>query len=464
MIRTQRSASILLAAIVALALTAAGVLAAVRHFVPSASPAHAQTGGVRLDLVSGPAAQLGISGVHANASTDALIRRYQTSVRQSPTSGNYVNLALAYMQKERETTDVTYYTLTNQALDAALRIDPKNYPALTYKAWVYLGRHDFVHAAALAQQAIDLNPYDPTGYANLGDAESNLGNYGAMDKAYQKLVNVKPSLVSYNRASYVRWLYGDVRGAFDLMRLAIRAGSTQPENLAWVESQLADDYMSAGFVTAAESEYKVALHTFPHYARALFGLGNVAVAEGNLRAAAHDYQQAIAIVPLPQYVIALGDLYTLAGQPRDAAREYALVRFINRVFEVNHVQFGIELAQFYADHNIHIGDALRIAQATVTVRHDVLTEDTLAWALYRSGRYAAAWHAEKQALRLGTKDGLLYFHAGMILTGLGHLEAAQGYLSNALMTNPHFSILGPAVARATLASLSGHRVSHRAVH
>jgi tetratricopeptide (TPR) repeat protein len=237
--------------------------------------------------------------------------------------------------------------------------------------------------------------------------------------------------------------------------MAITAGSTVPENVAWVETQLGAEYMSDGFVPAAEYEYKQALRTFPHYAQALAGLAVAEFALGNRSRAVKDYQQAVAIVPLPQYVIGLGDLYTRIGDIKDAASEYALVQFILHIFRINHVKYDIELAQFYADHNQHLSDALRLAESTAAIRHDVFTEDTLAWVLYKVGRYAGAMKAEKLALRLGTKEGLYYFHAGMIESKLGHIEGAQAYLSDALMVNPNFSLLYPPVARAEIHRLAG---------
>ena len=399
----------------------------------------------------------------ANAATDALIRSAQAAVKLHPDSASYfTNLALAYIQKERETSDVTYYTLADGALQGALRLDPSNYAAINAEAWVALGRHDFARAAALAHQAIALNRYDSANYGTLGDAESNLGNYQAMAAAYQQMVNLKPGLASYNRASYARWLYGDLRNATRYMLMAIHAGSTQRENVAWCQSQLGDDYFNAGFVVAAEYQYRAALRTFPHYARALAGLATVEAALGHPRSAIHYYQQAIVAVPLPQYVIGLGDLYTSLGNRKAAARQYALISFMNRIFTVNHVRFGIELAQFDADHNTNLAGALRIARDTARERHDVQTMDTLAWVLYKNGRYAQAWKAEKQALRLGTHFAPYYFHAGMIQAALGNVTEAQSYLSSALMLNPNFSVLYVPVARAELAHLNAVATAHHA--
>jgi tetratricopeptide (TPR) repeat protein len=220
--------------------------------------------------------------------------------------------------------------------------------------------------------------------------------------------------------------------------------------------------LNAGFVVPAAYQYRAALHTFPHYARALAGMAVVETALGHATSAVRYYRQAIDVVPLPQYVIGLGDLYTMLGKTRAAGREYALISFMNRIFALNHVQFGIEMAQFDADHNRDLPAALRIAQETARERHDIGTMDTFAWVLYKNGRYTQAWKAEKAALRLGTHFAPYYFHAGMIQAALGNVTEAQSYLSSALMLNPNFSVLLAPVARAELLHLNSIATSHNA--
>lgn len=453
MMRRWQFPALLVACLVGTAMGARGV----SSLLPSSHPASADTG----QLVNlSPATEQAATTTQASPSTDALIRSAQMTLRAHPgVPSYYTNLALAYIQKERETSDVSYYTLADKALQGALKIDTNNSAAINAEAWVALGRHDFVRAGTLAHRAVVLNPYDPATYGTYGDAESNLGNYQTMTAAYQKMVNLKPSLASYNRASYVRWLYGDLRNATRYMLMAIRAGSTERENVAWCQSQLGDDYFNAGFVLPAQGQYRAALKSFPHYARALAGMAAVELALGHPQAAIHDYQQAIEVVPLPQYIIGLGDLYASLGKRAQAEKEYQLISFINHIFTINHVQFGPEMAQFYADHNRNLVQALHLGTAAAGERHDIQTMDTLAWVLYKNGRYAQAWRAEKQALRLGTHFAPYYYHAGMIEAALGHTTEAQSYLSSALMLNPNFGVLAVPVARAELAKLNGRSTS-----
>jgi tetratricopeptide (TPR) repeat protein len=264
------------------------------------------------------------------------------------------------------------------------------------------------------------------------------------------MVDMKPGITSYNRASYARWLYGDVRGATRYMLMAIHAGSTQPENVAWCQSQLGDDYFNAGFVLGAEQQYRAALHTFPHQASAMAGMAQVEIALGHPKAAIRWYRKAIAVVPLPQYITGLGDLYTSLGKTADAARQYATVGLIQRIYRINHIRFGVEEAQFDADHDVHLAQALAIARREAQTRRDSFTMDTLAWALYKNGQDAQALKAEKSALRLGTRYALYYFHAGMIEAKLGNRVEAQSDLQNALMTNPNFHPVFARTARLEL--------------
>ena len=64
-----------------------------------------------------------------------------------------------------------------------------------------------------------------------------------------------------------------------------------------------------------------------------------------------------------------------------------------------------------------------------------------------------------EALRLGTRDARLFYHAGMIERALGNPEGAAAYLRQALATNPHFHPRHAAEARRALEALEGAAAS-----
>jgi tetratricopeptide (TPR) repeat protein len=101
--------------------------------------------------------------------------------------------------------------------------------------------------------------------------------------------------------------------------------------------------------------------------------------------------------------------------------------------------------------------ALELAQKELEIRSDIYTYDVLAWTLYKNGRYQQASTAISEALKIGTKDARLLFHAGMIHHGLGNADAARDYLARVLSTNPHFHLLQADVAARTLKQLETAR-------
>ena len=62
-----------------------------------------------------------------------------------------------------------------------------------------------------------------------------------------------------------------------------------------------------------------------------------------------------------------------------------------------------------------------------------------------------------EALRLGTRDARLYYHAGMIYKELGDRGATVHYLQLALDTNATFDLLQADVAKSALAEMGSRQ-------
>jgi tetratricopeptide (TPR) repeat protein len=197
----------------------------------------------------------------------------------------------------------------------------------------------------------------------------------------------------------------------------------------------------------------MSLAGFDGYYPALAGLGAVAAARGDDVKAIDYYERSAAIVPLPINLAALGDLYTRAGDTAKAQDQYDTVEFIAKLEGINRNVYNRELALFYADRGIHTSEAVDLALAELDVRRDIYGYDAAAWALYADGRAQEALPYMEQALRYGTQDARLLYHAGMINKALGQDEQARAYLSRALDINPHFSVLHDARAQQALAQL-----------
>jgi tetratricopeptide (TPR) repeat protein len=314
-------------------------------------------------------------------------------------------------------------------------------------------RHDFTGALSWGEQAREINPYNGNVYGVIGDAQVELGRYDDAFATFQHMVDVKPDLASYARASYARELQGDLAGARADMQLALDAAGT-PEDRAFAASQLGDLSFNSGDLADAEHFYTEATVDAPEYMPPRAGLARVAWAGGDVDGAIRRFTDIVAAYPSPEYVIALGDLTSIAGRTDDAAAQYATVRIEERLFAAAGVDVDLELALFDADHG-NPDRAVREATDEWHKRHSILVADALAWSLFKDGRAAEAVPYTRFANQLGYRNALLKFHAGMIEQATGDTAGAIRDLGLALEYNPHFSILYAGTARETLDALKG---------
>jgi tetratricopeptide (TPR) repeat protein len=327
---------------------------------------------------------------------------------------------------------------------------------MRHLAYVFYSRHEFEQAAMQAKRAIEIDDSDANSYGVLGDTALEVGKYEEAKAAFGTMMRLDDSLYSRTRSAGLKSMRGDTDGALADMERAIAAGKddSQPaESIAWAEWQLANDHFNLGNLATAETYYMRALKTYPNYYRALAGMAQVRAAQEHYGDAVEYYKKAIAILPLPEYVAALGDVYTRTNRPAEARKQYALVEYIGKLNALNKILYNRELAYFYADHEINLTESLELARREIEYRKDIYAYDLLAWSLHKNRNSDEARAAIQEALKLGTKDAKLYFHAGMIYHRLGHKEMAKEFLTRALATNPHFHVLHAETAARTLQQL-----------
>jgi tetratricopeptide (TPR) repeat protein len=388
------------------------------------------------------------------ASTDTLIQSLQEELRTNPDDWQaYSQLGLAYLQKAREVGDPTYYQKAEQALDKGLSAHGDDYVTVGASGALALARHQFHSALEFGKKAKQINPDRTYAYGVIADAQIELGQYAEAVQTLQTMVNLRPDMSSYSRISYIRELNGDTEGALDMMQRAADSGLPNAENTAWVRTQLGNLYFNTGNSDQAATEYQRTLQDRPNYVYAIAGLGRVQAAQGNTGQAIKLLERAVAIMPMPEFVITLGDLYQTTDQPEKANQQYKLVSTIEKLYRANGVDMDMEIALFNADHDQNLPETLALAQKAYANRPSIHGADALAWALYKTDNYKEAQKYSQEALKLGTKDALKLFHAGMIALKLGNEAQARQYLEQALTINPHFSILFADQANKTLQML-----------
>jgi tetratricopeptide (TPR) repeat protein len=388
-----------------------------------------------------------------NATTDQRIAILQATVRAEPTKPDgYVLLAATELQKVRETGDSSYYPRVDGLLRRALELDPRNAGAITERSALELSRHQFAAGLRDAQLARRLAPQVDKPFGVLVDALVELGRYRQAGAALREMVDRQPNLAAYARVSYWRELHGDLAGAASAMRRAVSAGGDVPENAAYVQSLLGDLDFARGQLGAARRDYGLALVELPGYVPAEAGLAKLDAARGRLDGAIRRLRGVVARLPLPQYVVALGDDELAAGRRGAARRDLALVRAEERLLAANGVNTDVDLALFEADHGSP-ARAVALAWRAWAAAPSVRSADALGWALARAGRPRAALPWARRALALGSRDALFLYHAGMAARAAGDRLDARRWLARSLAHNARFSPLYAPRAHRALKAL-----------
>jgi tetratricopeptide (TPR) repeat protein len=432
----------------------------------------AGAGFARMSFAAGPQrVATGLAGApsaeESLAQSRASVSFFEHRLAVDPDDIDILNrLSGLYLQRLRETGSFSDLALALRASQTSLRVVPpvRNAAGLTSRAMAEFASHEFGPARDDAQMLLKVDG-SGTGYALLSDADAELGDYPAAKAAFARLRRATgegDENVATRRARFAL-LEGenDVAKAAFSSALAMELGRVAPsrERIAWYSWQIGDTAFFTGDYATARARYEEALDVYPGYFRALASSGRLDAAQGDVRRAIADYQAAIAELPDPTFVAELGDVYAVSGDRASAAREYALVDFIGHLSKINGVMYNRQLVMFDADHDRNAAEAFRLASEEYRVRRDILGADAVAWTALKAGKLVDANAAMRAALRLGTRDPRLFFHAGMIARASGDDRSARTFLREALDLSPQFDSLQARVARVALSQVTGIRAS-----
>ncbi|MFG2671151.1 hypothetical protein [Streptomyces sp. NPDC048445] len=415
-----------------------------------------------LGLAPWPASQSAPSTPDANgarspaAGADPLtadITTLQDRARRNPRDPVALGtLGLNYVQQAKITADPTYYPKAEAVLKRSLALDSTdNFAAMGGMAALEAARHNFAQGLDWAERAIAVNPYNATLYGTLADAYTQLGRYSEAADAVQKMVDLKPGTPSLARASYAAELRGDLTTARTDMRRALQSAGS-PADQAFARYYLSEMAFNNGDAHQALTDAEEGLRAVPEDAPLLQIKARAEAALGKNTEAVTELTRAGQRLPLPEYVLQLGELHQSLGRTKEADQQYGIFRAEQRLFAANGVTLDSDAALFEADHGDR-GQALALARKSVKSRPFLDSQDALAWALHVNGQDEEALTASDKALALGTRNALFHYHRGMIQQSLGNADAARDDLTKALAINPHFNPLHAPLARAALKSL-----------
>ena len=336
-----------------------------------------------------------------------------------------VRLSDALLRLQRVNNDGRAVITAESHLRRFLQARPSHYEARRMLAAVLLSQHRFGEAIAEANRARAADPRDAWNYGAIGDGYMELGDYERAFEAFDRMGQLAPGPSAYARTSYALEIKGDLDGALEFMRMA--ADGTSPndsESQAWHFSQIGDLLMQLGRIGEARLAFERAAATFPNHPLAVGGLARVKIADGDWSAARLLLQGELAKAPTPDLAIAIGDLSEALGDHAGAASYFRVAEQIERAAWDSGARQPQALAKFLADHDRDIPEAVRLAEEAAQSRRDIFTMDILAVAYLKAGRLADARRASDAALRTGSRDARLLWHAAEIRAAAGEPAAA----------------------------------------
>ena len=366
-------------------------------------------------------------------------------------------LAEQYLQRYRERMDIDDVLRAQRAAERSLAAQPVgNLPAELELASIDLTLHRFHAALAVTKHVESYDRGDVLMYVREASLDMEIGDVA---RAARRLASVPEK----NRDdawrvvdSRLLELTGHLSQARALMALASAYQNSNfdapAQSRAWYFFRQGEMAFEAGDNETALNDEREALTIFPNYADASRALARFECAQ-------HDWQQCLVdattsseIVPYPETLGYKADAERALGDAAAAQATSDLIHTIGELGDAQHISDRL-LAIYYADHKLYPAAAYAIAKNELRSRDDIFTEDTLAWAAAMVGRWSEARTRMHAALRLGTENSLLEYHAGMVALHFGERSAARAHLERALALNPSFHPVFAGDARARLAAL-----------
>lgn len=340
-----------------------------------------------------------------------------------------VRLADALLRLQRVNNDARAVDEAETRLQTFLAANPGHYEGQRMLAAVLLAQHRYGAAIGQANKVQAMDPRDAWNYGAQGDGYLELGDYPRAFAAFDTMGRLQPGPPAYARVAYALELQGDLDGALEYMQRA--ADGTSPndsEAQAWHYAQVGELWLLKGRLGEAKREFERAAATFPKHPYAHAGLAKIKIVEGDLKGARLVLQAQLSQGPTADIAAVVGDLSAELGDAATADQYYAMAEQLERSGWTDGDRQPDRLARFLAERGRNLPEAVALAEEAAAARRDVMTLDTLAWAYFKAGRLPEARRASDEALRLGSRDPRLLYHAAAIVAASGDRVAASALL------------------------------------
>lgn len=386
------------------------------------------------------------------AATTAEIAYFTERAAQDPKGAfDRATLASLYLQRSRETGDFADYANAERLARESIAIrSHRNAQAYRMLAAALLTQHRFVDAGRAAEELVARFPEEPSHHALLAEIQLELGDYTAANRTFQGLRREHEHMAVAPRLARWAEIRGDAAGELaalrSVARKALHRDDLPREQVAWFHLRVADHLVRMGRFADARAVIDTGLVEEPNDFRLVALQARMAGLEGRWRDVIA-YGARLGEAADLRTLALVGDAHAAVGDTAAAERYYAS---LEASVAERPEPFNRQWTQFRVDHRRNLPETVALLEREIATRKDVLGYDLLAWGLYQSGRHAEAQAAMRQALRMGTREGTLHYHAGMIERALGNHAAARRHLTTALAINPRFHHLYADSAKAVL--------------
>jgi tetratricopeptide (TPR) repeat protein len=404
---------------------------------------------------SAPQAATGVSYVPAS-DLGGEIEELKSRIDAQPADArSWAVMALLLIEQARATVDPTYYAQAENAIDESMQVQPHaNDVALAARAALLSAQHRFTAALAAAEAALRIDPYSAPALGVRVDALTELGRLPDALRAAEQFDHRQPGLAATTRLAYQAELRGNDPVAERYFRDAL-SDAVDPTAQAFVQFHLGELARRAGRLDVADRHYRAALQAVSADPSATAGRAKILALRGQNQRAIDVLTELVNRVPLPEHLIALGELYLLEGDKVSAAAQFDVVRASADLARANGVRPDLELAWFEADHG-NAARALTLARSEWHKRQPPVVADALAWALHMNDRDGAALRYARAATAYGG-DARSWHHRGVIEASLGMDGVARHHLQTALEVDGGYSPWPAARLHDALAQLRATR-------
>lgn len=406
---------------------------------------------------------------------DAQIRVSEHAVQLDPKGAlGWSMLSSDYMARSRESDDLATAVKAEKAARQSLRLRTLgNVGAYNKLAQSLLQQHRFKDALSVSESAIRVLFSDDQTIRVRAETLIELGRYTEAAKQ----ISMEPRAFQDASGQTIRARLLDIEGhpeeALSLLRTAAASADDAPamssDGTAWFHARVAAQLAKMGRHPESRAEYEAALSLYPRDYKAMAGLAKLAYQGGNWQEAISWGIRSDAIAQMADVRSLVGDAYEMSGDLTKAEEQYAKVAaLVGRPSGMNDGLHEVapgagthghrldrQYALYCADHQRDSEGAYAAALRDFDSRQDIYAFDTLGWVCYHSGKLDEAKIALDKAMKLGTRDPMLFYHAGAIYIALGQNAKGAQFLSEALAIDPSFDPVAAPKAAQLLSARKG---------